>query len=178
MCIGCSTSQNAADRSTVTTAPNSVQAPFSLSIVPSTSDERGGTITMAQHKPDTFYVVVTNVSQQSQALWGWWNSWGYFAISFEVATDDGRKVTLSRKRTIVFTTNVPSTFVIAAGQHQVYAVQLDKWWETQPMLRRAEEMPVKLKAVYEVSPTAESAQHKVWTGRVESKTYDFTLRQW
>ena len=46
------------------------------------------------------------------------------------------------------------------------------------MLRRAEEMPVKLKAVYEVSPTAASAQHKVWTGRVESKTYDFTLRQW
>ena len=133
---------------------------------------------MAQQKPDTFYVVVTNVSQQSQALWEWWNSWGYFAISFEVATDDGRKVTLSRKRTIVFTRNVPSMFVVAPGEHQVYAVQLDKWWETQPMLRRAEEMPVKLKAVYEVSPTAESAQHKVWTGRVESKTYDFTLRQW
>ena len=73
MCIGCSTSQDTADPWAVTVAPRPVQAPFSLSIVPSTSDEKSGSITMAQRKPDTFYVVVTNVSQQSQALWEWWN---------------------------------------------------------------------------------------------------------
>ena len=53
------------------------QAPFTVSLVPSrsTSSERG--ITTAASRPDMFYVIVTNVSEQPHAVWAVSNSWGY-----------------------------------------------------------------------------------------------------
>jgi hypothetical protein len=77
-----------------------------------------------------------------------------------------------------FTRNGPSTFLIQPGEHQVYAIRLDKEWGAHPILSRADEMPITLKAVYEVSPTPEAIQYNVWTGRIESGSYKFTLRQW
>jgi hypothetical protein len=176
--VGCTRSHKQAVRSNDSESSVAVQhTPFSLAVVPTSSSAVSG-ITMAENKPDEFYVVLTNVSEQPQAVFEQWNSWGYFAVSFEFTTDEGRTSTVSRKRTIVFTKNNPSTFVVAPGEHQVFPVRLDKWWEAQPALRRADEMPVRVKAIYEVSATPESAKQGVWTGRVESKTYDFTLRQW
>jgi hypothetical protein len=32
--------------------------------------------------------------------------------------------------------------------------------------------------IYQVSPTPEAAQQKVWTGRLESRSYNLTLRPW
>ena len=45
------------------------KAPFTLSITPSTSslDARG--ITMAVRQPREFYVVLTNLSNEPQAVW-------------------------------------------------------------------------------------------------------------
>ena len=45
-------------------------------------------------------------------------------------------------------------------------------------LPKSAELPITLKATYEIVPTPESEQYKVWTGRVESHPYDFTLKQW
>ena len=148
------------------------QSPFSLSIVPGRSG-----ITMAQNKPDEFYVVLTNVSHEPQAVWENWNSWGYQAISFEVTMADGKKFVLSKKQE-EFTMNFPSTFVVEPGEHQVYPIKFDEWWETHPALPKTDEMPIKLKAVYEVTTTPEATQYKVWTGRLESHNYNFSLRQW
>ncbi|SRR6266576_4746199 len=177
--VCCTRSRKQAVGSNDSESPVAVQhTPFSLAVVSTSSSGAVGGVTMAEHKPDEFYVVLTNISEQPQAVFEQWNSWGYFAISFEFTTDDGRKTTVFRKRTVVFTKNNPSTFAVAPGEHQVFPVRLDKWWEAQPALRRADEMPVKVKAMYEVSATPESAKQGVWTGRVESKTYDFSLRQW
>ena len=161
------------------TAPNVQELPFSLSVVPTTSFGRqfGSSITMAHNKPRDFYVVVTNVSKEPQAVWEYWNSWGYQAISFELTTTDGKKFVAS-KRQEVFTVNFPSTFLIEPGEYQVYAIRLDKSWETNPPLPKADEMPITLKAIYQVSPTPEATQYKVWTGRIESRSYNLTLRQW
>jgi hypothetical protein len=46
------------------------------------------------------------------------------------------------------------------------------------MVPKSDEMAIKLKAIYEVSATPEATQYKVWTGRLESHIYSFTLRQW
>jgi len=146
--------------------------PFSLAIVPG---RRG--ITMAQNKPDEFYVVLTNISKKPQAVWESWNSWGYKNISFEFTIPDGRKVIVFEGPQD-FTRNFPSTFLIEPGEHQVYAIRLDKWWETHPSLPKADEMAITLRAIYEVRPTPEAAKYKVWTGRLESKSYNFALRQW
>jgi hypothetical protein len=91
-------------------------------------------------------------------------------------TVDGKKFLVS-KRQQAFTANFPSTLLIEPGEHQVYAISLDQWWETHPVLHKTDEMPITLKAVYEASATPEAAQYKVWTGRVESRAYNFKLRQ-
>ena len=146
-------------------------SPFSVPIVPGI-----GGITIAKNKPDEFYVVITNVSGVPQSIWQYWNSWGYQAISFELTTADGKKFVLSKKQE-AFTVNFPSTFVVEPGEHQVYPIKLDEW-ETHPALPKTDEMPITLKAVYEVSTTPEASQYKVWTGRLESHSYNFSLRQW
>ena len=156
----------------VAKAQETSRSPFSLSIVPGI-----GGITMAKNKPREFYVVITNVSGGPQSIWQYWNSWGYQAISFELTTADGKKFVLSKKQE-EFTRNFPSTFVVEPGEHQVSPIKLDERWETHPALPKTDEMPITLKAVYEISTTPEASQYKVWTGRLESHGYNFSLRQW
>jgi len=72
--------------------------------------------------------------------------------------------------------NFPGTFLVPPGEHRVYAIRLDHEWETKPALGGDPETPITLKAIYEVTVTPEATEHKVWTGRVESKPYNFTLR--
>jgi hypothetical protein len=150
-----------------------VHPPFSLSIVPG----RGGSITMATKNPNEFYVVLTNVAGLPQSVWESWNSWGCQTISFELTTTDGKKYVVSKKRE-EFTVNYPSMLLVKPGEHQVYAIRLDEEWETHPTLPKSDEMPITLRAIYEVTQTPEAAQYKVWTGRVESYFYNFSLRQW
>ena len=160
-------------------APPSNQAPKSplaVSVVPTKNFGERGVIAMASKGADAFYLVLTNVSNEPQPVWEYWNSWGYQTISFELTTNDVKFV-ISRKPEI-FTRNFPSTFLIQPGEHQVYAIRLDKSWEARPSLPWADELAITLKAIYQVSPTREAAELKVWTGRIESKTYNFTLRQW
>jgi hypothetical protein len=95
---------------------------------------------------------------------------GYQAISFELITADGKKYVLS-KRQQEFTKNYPSTVIIQPGENQVYASRLNESWETHPNLPKAAELPITLKAIYEVSPTPESAQYRVWTGHVRAQRW-------
>jgi len=159
--------------------PSVQKSPLFLSVVPETShgEPFGSTIEMAHGKPRDFFVVLTNVSAERQAVWEYWNSWGYQTVSFELTTEDGKKFVVSRRQE-EFTRNFPSTFLIERGEHQVYAIRLDERWETHPALPKADEMSITLKAIYEVASTPEAAQYKVWTGRLESRTYSFKLRQW
>ena len=149
---------------------NSAPAPFSLAIV-------AKEITIARNKPDVFCVVLTNISREPQAVWEYSNSWGYQNISLEFNLPSGEKSTVLKKKQ-AFTRNGPSPFVVQPGEHQVYAVQLDQSWEVKPAIPKENEIPVSVRAIYEVGPTPESRKYKVWTGRIESHAYDFTLRQW
>jgi hypothetical protein len=157
-------------------ANDSAKPPFSLAIVPDVSRSEGESIAMANYKPRDFYVVLTNISQEPQAVWEYWNSWGYQTISFEFTTADGKKGRIL-KRDEAFTVNFPSTYVVKAGEHQVFLIHLDKGWQAHPALPKADLLPITLRAVYEVFATPEASQYKVWTGRVESHSYNFKLRQ-
>jgi hypothetical protein len=157
------------------------ESPFSVAVVPtrSSQDPYGRGIAMAAKSPGVFYVVLTNVSREPQSVFETWNSWGYQAVSFEAQTADGHTVAISRKPG-PFRRNFPSTFLIPPGEHMVYSISLDEDWEAVPRLPMADATPIKIsiKAIYEVKPTPEAAKQKVWTGRVESKTYDVNLRHW
>ena len=109
-------------------------------------------------------------------MWEYWNSWGYQTISFEFTFDNNRQIVVS-KRPQGFTMNFPSTFRIPAGEHKVYAIRLDSDWDIGSIPKSTETL-VGLKAIYEVTNTPEAATYNVWTGRVESDVYKFTLRQW
>jgi hypothetical protein len=172
---GCNSQQSPA---TSKAAPTVQKTPFSLSVVPQTSHEEpfGSSIEMAHNKPHEFFVVLTNVSPDTQPVWENWNSWGYQNVSFELTTANGKKFVVSRRQED-FTRNFPSTFLISSGEHQVYPIRLDELWETHPTLPKIDEMSVTLKAIYEVSPTAETAQYHVWTGHLESRSYKLTLKQ-
>ena len=158
------------------TVSQTQKTPFTVSIVPTTSSSDSRVITIALQKPDEFYVVLTNISNEPQAVWEYWNSWGYQTISFEFTLGNNRPI-LVAKRPQGFTINFPSTFLIPPGEHKVYAIRLDKDWDI-GSIPKSKEMPVSLKAVYEVPNTPEAANYHVWTGRVESGNYKFTLKQW
>src|SRR6202041_3583659 len=125
-----------------------VQPPFSLSIVPG----RSGDITMAKKNPNVFFVVLTNVSGLPQPVWESWNSWGYQALTFELTTTDGKKFVVSKKRHD-FTANWPSWLLVKPGEHQVFAIELDESWATNPTLPASDRMPITMKAIYEIAET-------------------------
>jgi hypothetical protein len=155
------------------------QSPFSISVVPAWSGPSGRGISMATNTLDTFYVILTNVSKEAQPVFRTSNSWGYYAVSFELQTVDGHVVAIT-KRPQGFTKNNPTTFVVPPDEHMVYAIRLDDEWDAVPPPPIADETPiaVTIKATYEVKPTPESAQQNVWTGRLESPSYKFRFRHW
>lgn len=154
-------------------------SPFVVFLVPTSSGASGRGISMAANTLDTFYILLTNISPQVQATFRTSDSWGYYAISFELRTGDGRIVAIT-KRPQGFTKNNPSTFLIPPGEQMVYPIKLDDSWVAGAPLPIADEKPVDvtLKAIYEVKPTPESTRQKVRTGRVESAEYHLKFRHW
>ncbi|EEF57018.1 hypothetical protein [Pedosphaera parvula] len=114
-----------------------------------------------------FYVVVSNVSDRPQRVYEDWNSWGYFSLSFEVRTAQGKVVKITRSERD-WSKNFASTYTIPAGGHYVLPVQWStNEWQNLNLISGAEQQPVRLKAVFEI-PEAETNTYRVWTGRVES----------
>src|SRR3989442_6607134 len=93
----CNTQKEAASSKA---GPGVQKFPFSVSVVPETSygERFGSSIEMAPSKSRDFYVVLTNVSAEPQAVWEYWNSWGYQTVSFELTMLDGKKFLVSRRQ--------------------------------------------------------------------------------
>ncbi len=136
-------------------------APFKITIVPGKSSDHEQRITGA------FYVVLANISAEPRDVWETWNSWGYQCISFEITKSDGKSYRVTKGKQS-FTRNFPSTFRIPAGGYQVYPISFDSSWKNVPRSELATER-VKITAIYEVVPSAESAGQHVWSGRVSSE---------
>jgi len=173
---GCHAVRGPSNVNSKLTISETQKTPFALSIVPTRSTSDSRVITIASQKPDEFYVVLTNISNEPQSVWETWNSWGSQTISFEFKFGNNPPILVARGPED-FTRNFPSTFLIPPGEHKVYPIRLDKWWDVRS-IPKSTEMLVSLKAVYQVPNTPEAAEYHVWTGRVESGNYQFTLRQW
>jgi hypothetical protein len=158
-------------------------SPFSLFLVPAHSQEEpyGRGISMATENDDYFYVILTNISKETQFAFEGWNSWGYNAISFEIETEDGRKHTISKalsKKLFFWTINWPQTFLIPPGESMVRRILLDDYWGADPDLPIANRTPIQvtIKAIYQLEATPESAAKNMWTGRLESRRYNIYFR--
>jgi hypothetical protein len=123
-----------------------------------------------------FHVLVQNKSAQPQKVWEGWNSWGYYARSFELSQDEGKHWIVAKLKETVFTRNFPSFQTINPSDVLVLDVFFgdDRIWDGFP-LRRGHENKVLLRAVFEISESAESKEYGVWTGRVDSDAIEVTF---
>lgn len=154
-------------------------SPFLVSIVPARSGPSGAGISMASDVIDHFYVLLTNTSREPESAFEPWNSWGYYSVYFEMETETGKVIKITKAPT-GFTKNTPATFLIPPGEQMVFPIKLNDDWNAVPALPIADEKPiiVSMKAIYELGPTPESSAQRVWIGRVESKTYHLYFRHW
>ncbi|MBN1570233.1 MAG: hypothetical protein JXA73_20495 [Acidobacteria bacterium] len=166
-------------------AQRNESSPFSIFLVPARSQEEpwGLEISMAADTNDSFYVILTNISKETQSAFEGWCSWGYYAISFEMETGDGRKFTISKqlsKKQFVWTRNWPAIFLIPPGESMICRILLDDYWGADPDLPIVNKtpIPVTIRAIYQLDATPESAAKNVWTGRLESLNYNLKFRHW
>lgn len=142
-------------------------APLRLSIVAECSQERIGA-TSSTTAP--FYVIVTNQSDRPVRVWREWCSWGYFALSLEAKTPDGRAFQIKKKPT-AWTKNFPDYFIILPNAHFVLPVKLNEKWQNYP----TEERKLSLRAHYQILADKESKEKQVWTGKIISPWMEVTL---
>ena len=154
-------------------------SPFVVSVVPAWSGQHGRGISMARDIRDVFYVLLTNTSQDAQMAFLASNSWGYYAVSFEMQLT-GNEAILIRKKPQLFSKNTPAAFLIPPGEQMVYPIKLDDEWEATSPLPIADEtpVPVAMTAIYKLDATPESARQKIWVGRAQSAVYHFYFRHW
>ena len=126
-----------------------------------------------------FHVVIRNISSAAQRVWEDWNSWGYFALSFEISDESGKHWIAAKRKEIVFTRNFPSFETIDPGNVLVVDVYLgdDKTWAGFP-LQKGQLKKVQLRATYEVRDSPEAKEMHVWTGRIKSKAAEVTFVRW
>ncbi len=112
-----------------------------------------------------FHVVLSNHSATTQRIWDEAYSWGYYALSLRLTTEDGAQHVV-KKRDVGFTRNLPDWWRVEPGGHLVLDVYLGDWKGVPPVPPACR--PIELRAVFEVAEDAESRKAGVWTGRIES----------
>ena len=122
------------------------------------------------------HVIVSNASAQAQRIWQDWNSWGYYALSFELNDDAGHKWVVQRHPNAIFTRNLPSWWVVEPHGFIVVNVYFGdkKLWEAFPYPEHGSRT-VSMRAVLDISPTPESAKYGAWTGRIISNPQTVVL---
>ncbi|MFT5906080.1 MAG: hypothetical protein ACI9E1_001685 [Cryomorphaceae bacterium] len=152
--------------------------PFSIAIVPSSHRSEGGPqISWSDGSKESFYVVLTNKTDKEQRVFETWNSWGYYALSFEITLPSGEKAR-AKKKPVFFTINFPSTFIVPPKGYFVFEITLDKDWIGKPDFWKDGQTQVKIKAIYELSVRKRLKERGVWIVRIESKELAVKINHW
>ena len=116
-----------------------------------------------------FYVLITNVSHNTQRIWQDWNSWGYYTLTFEL-TDGKGQTTIATRPDTAWTFNSPTWWELAPGETHVFEVYFadPKQWINFPMPPVGKPQIYIVRAVYKVSESQESKHYSVWTGDIVS----------
>jgi hypothetical protein len=126
---------------------------------------------------DHFHVLVKNVSEQPLKLWTDRYSWGYGNLSFELIGDDGKATTI-RKKPRGWDKNYPDWLELQPGETYVLNVNFaaaDIWENGPKTLAGKQPTPIKLRALYQISPDAESTRLGIWTGKVQSAMETYAI---
>src|SRR5262249_14768882 len=143
----------------------SADEPSALSVaiaIPKHGDERA----IELRDPSAhFHVVLTNVSDKPQNVWREWCSWRYFNLTFEITDEHGKKTIAKKRNNNGWPRNCPDWVTLEPGETMVIDVEADnkKDWEGFPFPEDGKQT-VTMRAVYEVQPDKQSAEHHIWTG--------------
>jgi len=138
--------------------------------------------------PRPLYVLLTNVGQKPLKLWDGVCSRGYYSVEFEIVGSDGKTRSL-RRRHIDFSSkwrmkpandlsaeDILMWFVVQPGESVVWCVELDSSdWQDLSWIPTNKELKAKVRAIYSVVADSAANGRGVWTGRAESKWYDFSI---
>ena|SRR5579871_5093064 len=139
---------------TVCAGPAKLEDSLKVSIVPQSSYDRNVRWIGTRGQ---FYVVVKNQSDKPVTVWNEWCSWGYFALSFEAITPDGKRYDI-KKKDRGWDANFPDPFVIQPGEYFVMPVRLSEEWQGFPN----KQQKLKLRAHYKI--IADEITHKSGPG--------------
>ena len=114
-----------------------------------------------------FEVVLKNISTEGKRFWKPTNSWGYYALYFDVQDSSGNVLKISKKA-ISWRKNAPTYMEMPGGGSFVFKANLaDESWKMPELMAGK----YKIKAVISVSADSKSKLLGVWTGKIESKDY-------
>lgn len=113
-------------------------------------------------------VILLNSGSQNVGVWNMGNQWGAPVLSFEVQYNGF--VWRITRREEVYTRNVPSSFVLPAGERYQWRFDLgDGSWIVEIPFDQLTGRQARLVAVYTVSATPEAVAYGVWIGQLRSK---------
>jgi hypothetical protein len=155
---------------------NATTAEESLAISIAIPADADGERAIRYEKP-MFQVQVTNKFDREQRIWRDSNSWGYYALSFELTEANG-KVTRIEKKPQGFTRNVPSYWTLPPHERRMLEVDFAETttWSPVPFPQRGGgPVTYTMRAIFEIGETEESKKFNVWTGRIVSKPEKYTF---
>lgn len=115
-------------------------------------------------------VVLSNTGGADVKAWNTGNSWGDTVLSFEVLHEGSTRHLVRRPQE--YTRNVPSSFVLRAGEKHEWPFELiDDDWEGDAPVSQLLARGAELVALYHVPPTPEADTHGVWTGTLRSNPF-------
>lgn len=145
-----------------------IRSELSLAVAPS---DTGCILSLSGHQP--LRVVLTNVSAHPLKIWKESNSWGYYALRFEVTHKGETKVI--RKKERGWRKNAPTFHLLESGKSLDYNVFLGgDTWENLPFNALGEK--VEVKAIFEIIEDVEARKLGAWTGRISSSIQSCLLR--
>jgi len=173
--LACS-KQSAANEEPVKTGTQVNASPFTLSIVPPDCEDqpKNGNRVIDAEMASQFYVVLTNTSDKPVTIFKDGCPWGYYNLSFEAVTSEGKTVKLEKSQYEDWNDTNIYTFCIPSGGSYVFVVRFTEKWNN---LQEASSTykPAMLKAVYEQKKNEKDWKNRVWIGRVESKPELFLI---
>ncbi len=146
---------------------------LSVSLAVPTKD--GDRVLLLHERGGHFHVLVSNVSDEPQRVWMDSCSWGYNALTFELA-DAAGKTWIVKKQPSEWSKNSPNWWTLAPGEPLVLDVHFadTNVWEGFPRPVNASQV-VSVRAIFEIKPDKFSDEYKVWTGRVSSDVKKLTF---
>ena len=160
-------------------------ADWLLTAVPQTTGKDGQVLSLSS----PFRVILTNATNHNLTVWKEWCSWGYFNLSFEFASKDGKIVKVAKDPNQTWTKNGPAGFVVLPGCTYTVTVRFlgKKEWTGVEGLHGVMSMKAIYKNTNEAFPGAKPNQQikypdvlqkridSAWVGQVESEPIQVTI---